>query len=141
MGLRIQLGHDSAACSNPKRAPQSFTVLDINGVHLLDVDYCDCEQSTPRRIQLLRAGWYPATVHYPSTCATLGLLKHFHGLSLCSKVSAYEYYLNLERLTDSSRVDIPNVCQSVLGSFNVKLIIYLADTVQGVPSYGQAVPP
>ncbi|KAG9225760.1 hypothetical protein CCMSSC00406_0007770 [Pleurotus cornucopiae] len=91
MGLRIQLGHDSAACSNPKRAPQSFTVLDINGVHLLDVDYCDCEQSTPRRIQLLRAGWYPATVHYPST-----------------KVSAYEYYLNLERLTDSSRVDIPN---------------------------------
>ncbi|KAJ8695381.1 hypothetical protein PTI98_007984 [Pleurotus ostreatus] len=108
MGLRIQLGHESEGCTNPEPAPKVFVVLHVNGVHNLCVDYCNCETREPRRVQLLRAGWYPATVHYPATCATLELLKHFHGLSLCSKVSAHEYYMNLERLTDNSRVDVPN---------------------------------
>lgn len=109
MGLRIQLGHENEGCTNPEPAPKVFVVLHVNGVHNLCVDYCNCETREPRRVQILRAGWYPATVHYPATCATLELLKHFHGLSLCSKVSAHEYYMNLERLTDNSRVDVPNV--------------------------------
>ncbi|KAJ8480768.1 hypothetical protein ONZ45_g15534 [Pleurotus djamor] len=88
-------------------ARKEFHVLHVNGVHLVALDYCGCERRVPRRFQLFRAGWYPATVKYPATAATLELLKSFHGLSLCSKVSAHEYYLNLERLTDNSRVDVP----------------------------------
>ncbi|KAF9501280.1 hypothetical protein BDN71DRAFT_1479795 [Pleurotus eryngii] len=95
MGMRVQLGHGSGKCSNPMPAPKSFTVLHTNGIHLVAVDY------------FLRASWYSATVHYPATCATLQLLKHFHGLSLCSKVSAHEYYLNMERMTDNARVVLP----------------------------------
>ncbi|KAF9502212.1 hypothetical protein BDN71DRAFT_1515913 [Pleurotus eryngii] len=96
MGLRIQLGHESAACTNPAAGPKSFTILHINSVHLVNIDYCDCERRVPRRIQLLRAGLYPATVQYPATCATLGVLKHFHGLSLCSK-TRYKAFLRMVR--------------------------------------------
>ncbi|KAF9493235.1 hypothetical protein BDN71DRAFT_1483564 [Pleurotus eryngii] len=104
--LCIQLGHGGGKCTNSAWAAKVFTVLHVNEVHLVTVDYCDCEMRVPRHTQLLQAGWYPATIHYPATCTTIKLLKHFHGLSLCSKVSAYEYYLNLERLTDNSQVDI-----------------------------------
>lgn len=89
--------------------PKLFTVLHTNGIHLVAVDYCNCERRISRRTQILRASWYPATVHYPATCATLQLLRHFHGLSLCSKVSAHEYYLNMERMTDNARVVLPKV--------------------------------
>ncbi|KAF9500294.1 hypothetical protein BDN71DRAFT_1480284 [Pleurotus eryngii] len=71
-----------------------FTVLHVNGVHLVTVDYCDCEMRVPRRMQLLRAGWYPATIYYPATCAMIELLKHFYGLFLCSK-TRYKVFLRM----------------------------------------------
>ncbi|KAJ8495283.1 hypothetical protein ONZ45_g12926 [Pleurotus djamor] len=107
MGLRVQLGHQGGKCPVPDAAPKVFTVLHVNGLHTVNVDFCNCHCRISRPYQLLRERWFPATVKLPATCATFELLRHFHGLSLCSKISAYEYYLNLERLTDNSRIDIP----------------------------------
>lgn len=114
LGLRIQLGHLDGECVNPERGPRLFTVLHTNGIHLVHVDFCHCDQCISDQQQLLRSRWYPATVHYPRTCATIELLNHFHVLALAGKISHHEFYLSLERLTDNLGIDAPNVRYKVV---------------------------
>ncbi|OJT01852.1 hypothetical protein TRAPUB_7684 [Trametes pubescens] len=75
-------------------------VLHTNGVHTVDVQYCECSDAE-RRVQLLRLGWWPATPLDPRTCATMALLRHFHLLNLQGKLPAYDFYRALELATDN----------------------------------------
>lgn len=75
-------------------------VLHTNGLHTVDVQYCDCS-GMERRVQLLRLGWWPATPLDPRTCATMALLRHFHLLNLQGKLPAYDFYRALELATDN----------------------------------------
>ncbi|SJL16396.1 uncharacterized protein ARMOST_19920 [Armillaria ostoyae] len=104
LGLRVQIGHfNGSECICPERVGRTFTVLDINGIHKVDVDYrsCDrCEGATCQQ-QLLHFGWYPVTPLHPRTCATLTLLDQFHALTHAGKVSAYDYYRYLNTMTDT----------------------------------------
>ncbi|KAF8142768.1 hypothetical protein K438DRAFT_1475084, partial [Mycena galopus ATCC 62051] len=64
VGLRIQFGHPPReVCHNPQPGHTDFVVLHDNGIHTVAVDYCGCDsaQRAEPYIQLLRAGWYPAT--------------------------------------------------------------------------------
>lgn len=110
MGLRYQLGHLDLRCSDPAPSHKDFSVMDTNGIHYIAVDFCGCETKISRRQQLLREDWYPATVHWPQTCATGRMLKQFHILTLTGKIPVYDYYNALERLTDNTGVDVPKVC-------------------------------
>jgi len=114
MGLRVQLNHLSNRCSNPHPCHRDFRVLHTNGVHEINLDFCGCVNETPRHIQLLRRHLFPATQKNPRTCATFTLLKQFHLLNLTSKVSAYDYYRALERLTDNTGVNLPKSRYRVL---------------------------
>ena len=69
-------------------------------------------RTVSNRQQLLRAEWFPATVHQPQTCATLRVLEHFHALTLTGKLSAHEFYKALECLTDNTELAIPKVISS-----------------------------
>ncbi|KAG5222178.1 CxC2 domain-containing protein [Salix suchowensis] len=110
LGLRVQLGHLDLECVHPERGAKVFTVLHTNGIHIISVDFCACEHRVPHRIQLLRAGWYPATTDYPESCASLDLLNSFHILTLTGKISHWEYYRYLEHMSDNLDVDVPKVC-------------------------------
>ncbi len=90
---------------------RTFTVLDTNGIHKVDIDYCNCDrrEGATRRQQLLRFGWYPATPLHPRTCATLTLLDQFHALMHAGKVSAYDYYRYLNTMTDAWGIGLPRV--------------------------------
>jgi len=70
LGLWIQLGHKAGEiCWNRGRvAGDDFVVLDINGIHEVRVNFCDCETSKPEFIQLLHFGWFPASVDCPKDC-------------------------------------------------------------------------
>lgn len=110
MGLRIQLGHaPGSRCLNPKKTNErdDFTVIHTNGIHAVSVDFCGCEGTgrKSRPIQLMRAGWYPATGLQPKTAATFHCLEMFHLLSFESKCSAYEYYKSLARATDNTGME------------------------------------
>jgi len=54
LGLRHQLGHLNDVCSLPQPAfNDDFVVIDIDGIHKVAIDYCGCQQSLPKMVQLL----------------------------------------------------------------------------------------
>ncbi|PBK63848.1 hypothetical protein ARMSODRAFT_990134 [Armillaria solidipes] len=97
IGLRVQLNHTSMRCRAPIPGHIAFKVLHTTGIHDIAMDYCGCERQIPYHKQLLRRGWYPASHKTPTTCATFHLLEFLHLLSLCSKVSVYDFYRTLEK--------------------------------------------
>ena len=56
LGLCIELRHVGSACPCPSPEPPNFMVFDTSGVHLVNIDYCECprEDVLDRRTQLLR---------------------------------------------------------------------------------------
>jgi len=107
MGLRIQLNHISNRCVNPQPCHSAFRVLHTNGIHEINLDFCGYEHEVPRYMQLLCRRFFPATQVNPRTCATFSLLNQFHLLNFMSRVSAYDYYQALERLTDNTAANLP----------------------------------
>ena len=87
-----------------------FVVIDINGIHDVGLDFCNCETSKPHFIQLLWYGLYPASVDCPKTAVTFTVLKHFQLLNFESKASMFEFYNTLVRLSDNTGLSKPKVC-------------------------------
>lgn len=117
LGLRIQLGHRvGEKCVNPDRSTEDeFVVLDHGGIHTVCLDFCGCGKHTQSHTtQLLRVGWFPASVKNPRTAATFRLLSTFELLSYESKISTFEFYQALARLTDNTGMKKPKVCQILL---------------------------
>jgi CxC2 like cysteine cluster associated with KDZ transposases len=107
LGLRIQLGHGGACCSNPLPGPLDFLVFDVSGIHHVAVDFCDCRINgfVHKRTQLFRVGWFPATFDRPKTVFTLSVLKMFQELTLQGKTTLYDYYHSILRITDPLKLD------------------------------------
>ncbi|KAL6299003.1 hypothetical protein BKA93DRAFT_820101 [Sparassis latifolia] len=109
LGLRIQLGRTiGERCCLPVRATaDNFLILDTNGIHEVGLDSCDCEMAEIHTTQLLQARLFPATLTNPKTAATFALCQFAHLLSTQSKMSGYEFYQSLARLTDNTSVHTP----------------------------------
>ncbi|KAJ7851560.1 hypothetical protein B0H13DRAFT_2360052 [Mycena leptocephala] len=118
LGQRIQLGHPPhEICDTPYAGYRDFTVVHENGIHEVAVDFCGCEKhhhSDEPYVQLLRAGWYPATEIQPQTCATFAVLDRFQLEAVQAKTSAYNFYTVLEKLTDATGVKPPDRYQVFL---------------------------
>ncbi|KAL1658224.1 hypothetical protein GGF50DRAFT_67680 [Schizophyllum commune] len=104
LGQVVQLGHPPGEhCVQPIAAHSDFTVIHTNGIHLVAVRFCGCGRGAPtHRQQLLRAGWWPGSIKNPQTAVTISCLRQFHKLNACGKISVYEYYRSVERLTDNT---------------------------------------
>ncbi|KAK7048776.1 CxC2 domain-containing protein [Favolaschia claudopus] len=100
LDLRYQIGHPAGEdCPfNYSGTSRPFVVLDNNGIHSLNVDFCRCSGAPSEITQLLNIGWFPATHQDPSTAATLTLLRRFHKLNLQARVPGYDFYNTLDRL-------------------------------------------
>ncbi|KAG2126330.1 uncharacterized protein EDB93DRAFT_1243843 [Suillus bovinus] len=109
LGLHIQLGHRiGIRCNNPIPASNNdFVVIDVNGVHVIGLDFCRCEVAHPHVTQLLRVRLFPATTVRPKTAATFCALEYFQILSFESKSSALQFYHTIVRLTDNTGIHIP----------------------------------
>ena len=106
LGLRIQLGHSpESQCFNPRPAIWNFTVIHTNGLHHVTLDFCECDHSTEARTQveqLLWAQWYPTTHLSPGTCATFTVLEMFSIMNLQGKLSGFDFYGALDKLTNNT---------------------------------------
>lgn len=66
--------------------------------------YCNCpgrRAAGEWRQQLLRRRWFPATHLDPKTAATYRVLNTFHVLTLQGKVTTYDFYAGLEKLSNN----------------------------------------
>ncbi|KAJ6474636.1 hypothetical protein C8R47DRAFT_986641, partial [Mycena vitilis] len=110
--MRIQVGHSGLErCGVPQPGRTGFVVLHTNGIHEVSVDFCGCDgayDAGPHEIQLLRAGWFPATHEKPQTCATIAVLEKFHQDTLQSKMTMYDFYGVMEKLTDNTGIKPPD---------------------------------
>ncbi|KAI5997833.1 hypothetical protein F5J12DRAFT_906920 [Pisolithus orientalis] len=83
LGLIVWLSHEDMFCYCPEHGHLDFVIIDVNGIHPVNVNFCGCEQCVSHCQQLLQCGWYPATIF-----------------------SAYEYYHTLECLTDNTGINM-----------------------------------
>ncbi|KAL1724918.1 hypothetical protein EV714DRAFT_240356 [Schizophyllum commune] len=105
LGLTIQLGHcDGEVCAHPIAVNKDFTVLDITGIHHCTVYQCGCANAPSLRRQLLRHRLFPASANAPRTACTFNLLEIFHHLTHQGKMTMYDFYIALERMTDSTGI-------------------------------------
>ncbi|KAJ6622308.1 hypothetical protein B0H10DRAFT_1638328, partial [Mycena sp. CBHHK59/15] len=107
LGLCIQFSHPPGEhCYNSDTGHQDFVVVHDNGIHKVNVTFCGPCSRVPY-IQLLRAGWYPATEDKPHTCATFLVLNKLHLCSLQAKMTTYDFYAVLAQLTNNTGVKPP----------------------------------
>ncbi|KAL1940902.1 hypothetical protein VTO73DRAFT_7538 [Trametes versicolor] len=104
LGLVLRPAHNRDEPCVITAKPSPVVVLHINGVHVVNIQFCECKPET-RRVQLLRMKWWPATPLEPKTCATFALLRQFHLLNLQGKVTAYDFYRSLELGTDNTGLE------------------------------------
>ncbi|KAJ7363734.1 hypothetical protein DFH08DRAFT_798213 [Mycena albidolilacea] len=90
LGLVVQLGHPVGfSCDKPWKVHETFVVIDVTGVHEVNINYYLCDSRVERRQQLMRVCWWPATAREPRTCA------------MFSVVSAHNFLRLLELLTNN----------------------------------------
>ncbi|KAL4259308.1 CxC2-like cysteine cluster KDZ transposase-associated domain-containing protein [Pleurotus pulmonarius] len=104
LGLVIQLGHyRGEQCALPSSIRKGFYVIDTSGIHVVSIRFCGC-RFIGDDIQLLRYRWYPGSSAIPRTAFTLDLLNTFHLITLQGKLSAYDFYLSIERKTNNAGI-------------------------------------
>ena len=89
-----------------------MVVLDTQHIHTVCFRYCGCDASdhAMNLEQLLRNGWYPATVVDPATCATFACLDHFRLLNVVGNITVHDFMGTLERQTHALNVKPIPVC-------------------------------
>lgn len=124
LGLHVQLGHPAGKyCLLPQKAVNDdFTLIDSNGIHEIGLDFCGCKTAKRHTKQLLHTMWFPATSTNPRTTATFRILEQYHLLSFESKVSGYEFYHSLVRMTDNTGLRLRKAC------FRLNILVYLSYT-------------
>ncbi|KAL0566541.1 hypothetical protein V5O48_015475 [Marasmius crinis-equi] len=107
LGLVLRLNHHFSPCPRPHKSHQRFQILDINGIHNVTVEFCDCERKIEPYVQLLRRRIYPSSQSVIETCATFCLLEHLHLLSLVGKAGTKSFYKFLEKSTNNTGFEVP----------------------------------
>jgi hypothetical protein len=101
--LMVQLSHEGEPCPHPAKLENGrFTVLDVSGIHSINLSFCSCEGAPPRHVQVLRRGWWPATPTLPASAVTMRLLRLYEKVYSTSKANIRDFYRSLVLLTDST---------------------------------------
>lgn len=64
----------------------------------------ECDHSTEAGTQV--AQWYPATPLSPGTCTTFTVLEVFSMMNLQGKISGFDFYGALDKLTDNAGLGV-----------------------------------
>ncbi len=113
LGYVLRMGHNCQDCKNFKDSGWPLTVIDLTGIQLVNVRWCECGHSpggASRRVQLLRMRWFPTTAERPNTVITFDALEFFHLLALQAKTTFYDFYETLAKRVDNSGLRQRFVC-------------------------------
>ncbi|KAK0491728.1 hypothetical protein EDD18DRAFT_1109479 [Armillaria luteobubalina] len=97
-------------CPHPRPAfGDHFMIIDTNGIHNVTLNFCNCIHERPLASQLQHAWLFPTTGREPHTAVTTAALEQFQMLTFMGKISTYEYYYSLVRLTDNTNTKTPSL--------------------------------
>jgi len=84
LGFTLYLGHGMMRCPNAPAASKGrlLVIVNTNGIHKLNVEFCHCVHATDEPFQLTSSGLFPATIDQPATAFTFTMLKDFHAHTL-----------------------------------------------------------
>ncbi|KAL5492982.1 hypothetical protein ACEPAI_4430 [Sanghuangporus weigelae] len=103
LGLHVQLGHSGSSCPNPLPCAKNFRIMDTNGFHYVNIDFCNCGLEPHRYSQLLQLRLFCTSAEHPKTAYTFDVLDLFQDLSLQGKTNAYDFFIALVYKSDKSR--------------------------------------
>lgn len=83
----------------PPKGSTYFTIVDVTGIHYMDIKYCVCPNAAPLHIQLLRSRMFPSTIENPRTVFTFAVLDDFVRDNVECGTSASNYFSKLRRIT------------------------------------------
>lgn len=101
LGLVIYVGHKGEPCKASFK-PKELVVVHTNGIHHSLVQFCNCSEFRETFQQLLLLRLFPATLKSPATIFTFQLLENFHQLARSSKITTYDYFDALQKLTNAA---------------------------------------
>lgn len=109
--FRLQLGHMSGfICPARSYVVEDFVVIDVNGIHQINLHFCGCPGAPSHSNQLIEFGWWPSTPKNPQTAATQNVLRNFLAHNYRGQITPTDYYKGLEELTCAKGLtDLP-VC-------------------------------
>jgi len=99
LGLQVHLGHGGIPCDFRIQGHKDFLVIDMNGIHSVELSFCGCSSAPTHRDQLLEVGWWPSTPLEPQTVATMSVLQTFHVLNLQGQVAPTDFYCTIKEMT------------------------------------------
>ncbi|KAF8145909.1 hypothetical protein K438DRAFT_1629288, partial [Mycena galopus ATCC 62051] len=103
---RLQLGHPPGSyCPRSSRAHKDFVIIDILGIRVIKLRFCECDTTVTHRQQLMRACLWPATSIDPQTCATFNVIRLFEVQNCLGKISAYDFVRSLELLSNNDGLE------------------------------------
>ena len=125
LGLIINLGHGSDSCPIFTDT-ETILVIDLSGHHSVCICFCKCSKSgfLENFRQLLRVGWYPASVLHPKTAFTFNLLDTYHKISLQGKLNLYDFYNAIMQKTNNHGGLKVKVCGSLLAATLSNLFVH-----------------
>ncbi|KAK7023428.1 hypothetical protein VNI00_016734, partial [Paramarasmius palmivorus] len=106
LGLCVQLGHLGGTFCDKPQFMQKFVILDVNGIHTLDIAFCGCSD-VERRNQLLEFGMWPTSYKEPQSAATFNLLRNFHIMNLKGHIPPTDYYHALTQMSNGDGLSPP----------------------------------
>ncbi|KAL1699668.1 hypothetical protein EV121DRAFT_283940 [Schizophyllum commune] len=106
LGLVYQVGHGGRPCPAPQTTVYSMTVIAATHICRINIRYCACSRGERANHvqQLLREGWYPATVLEPSTCALFSTLDHFMLLTAIANTNVRDFITSLQTSGNALRL-------------------------------------
>ncbi|KAJ7106120.1 hypothetical protein C8R43DRAFT_963449 [Mycena crocata] len=107
LGSEYQLGHGGLACRRPVAMTHDMVVMDVKYIHTVRIRYCGCDVSAGalNLEQLMRTGWYPATITDPGTCTIFAALDLFRLLSVVANVNVKDFVTTLEKNTNATATE------------------------------------
>ncbi|KAI4517040.1 hypothetical protein K525DRAFT_211789 [Schizophyllum commune Loenen D] len=120
LGLVYQVGHGGQACPAPQSTVYSMTVIAPTHICRLKIRYCACSRGdrATHVQQLLREGWYPATVIEPATCATFTALDHFALLTTVATTNVRDFISSLQLSGNALRMIPLAECYRAFGGMS-----------------------
>jgi hypothetical protein len=104
--LVVRVGHPPGEdCKSQVVDTVDMTVIHVNGIHFIKVQFCTCPDAPSQGAQLMRSSLWPSTPMRPKTAATFNVLHLFHTLNHILHCTAYSFYQSLVHLTDPWRLD------------------------------------